>query len=131
MGWVAGIAAHCPHSAPCALADGRRLAPPSPYHPAHALRTHHPSQRAPGHHRGDPRAAFRGGGLLGGYRDRDELPNEAGASHFLEHLLFKGSETLTARQISETFDAMGAESNAFTTKEYTCFWARLLDQDLP
>jgi predicted Zn-dependent peptidase len=62
---------------------------------------------------------------------RDELPNEAGASHFLEHLLFKGSETLTARQISETFDAMGAESNAFTTKEYTCFWARLLDQDLP
>ncbi len=62
---------------------------------------------------------------------RDELPNEAGASHFLEHLLFKGSETLTARQISETFDAMGAESNAFTTKEYTCFWARLLDEDLP
>ncbi len=62
---------------------------------------------------------------------RDELPSEAGASHFLEHLLFKGSERLSAREIAETFDAMGAESNAFTSKDYTCFWARLLDQDLP
>ena len=61
---------------------------------------------------------------------RDENPNEAGASHFLEHLLFKGSETLSARQISERFDAMGAESNAFTSKDHTCFWARLLDDDL-
>jgi predicted Zn-dependent peptidase len=62
---------------------------------------------------------------------RDELPNEAGASHFLEHLLFKGSERLSARRISEIFDAMGAESNAFTSKDHTCFWARLLDEDLP
>lgn len=61
---------------------------------------------------------------------RDENTNEAGASHFLEHLLFKGSETLSARQISERFDAMGAESNAFTSKDHTCFWARLLDDDL-
>jgi predicted Zn-dependent peptidase len=61
---------------------------------------------------------------------RDELGNEAGASHFLEHLLFKGSEAYTARMISESFDAMGAQSNAFTTKEYTCFWARCLDEDL-
>jgi predicted Zn-dependent peptidase len=61
---------------------------------------------------------------------RDENPNEAGASHFLEHLLFKGSEDLSARQISERFDAMGAESNAFTSKDHTCFWARLLDEDL-
>ena len=61
---------------------------------------------------------------------RDENTNEAGASHFLEHLLFKGSETLSARQISERFDAMGAESNAFTSKDHTCFWARLLDEDL-
>ena len=62
---------------------------------------------------------------------RDERPSEAGASHFLEHLLFKGSEKLSARTIAETFDAIGAESNAFTSKDYTCFWARLLDQDLP
>ena len=61
---------------------------------------------------------------------RDEDPNEAGASHFLEHLLFKGSERLSAREISERFDAMGAESNAFTSKDHTCFWARLLDEDL-
>lgn len=62
---------------------------------------------------------------------RDELANEAGASHFLEHLLFKGSERLGAREIAESFDAIGAESNAFTSKDHTCFWARLLDDDLP
>lgn len=61
---------------------------------------------------------------------RDEQPNEAGAAHFLEHLLFKGSDRLSAREISETFDAIGAESNAFTSKEYTCFWARMLDTEL-
>ncbi len=62
---------------------------------------------------------------------RDETEREAGASHFLEHLLFKGSDRLTAREISERFDAMGAEANAFTSKDHTCFWARLLDDDLP
>ena len=61
---------------------------------------------------------------------RDERPNEAGTAHFLEHLLFKGSERLSAREISETFDAIGAQSNAFTSKEYTCFWARMLDTEL-
>ena len=62
---------------------------------------------------------------------RDENANESGISHFLEHLLFKGSETMSAREVSETFDAIGAESNAFTSKEATCYWARLLDQELP
>ena len=62
---------------------------------------------------------------------RDENDNEAGVSHFLEHLLFKGSEKLSARQVNETFDAIGAESNAFTSKESTCYWTRLLDQDVP
>ena len=61
---------------------------------------------------------------------RDETPEEAGASHFLEHLLFKGSERLTARAISEAFDAVGARNNAFTSKEYTCYWARLRSADL-
>lgn len=61
---------------------------------------------------------------------RDELSSEAGASHYLEHLLFKGSERYSARMIAETFDAIGAESNAFTSKDNTCFWARLLDADL-
>jgi predicted Zn-dependent peptidase len=62
---------------------------------------------------------------------RDEEPVEAGTSHFLEHLLFKGSERLSARAIAEAFDAVGARSNAFTSKEYTCYWARLRSADLP
>jgi predicted Zn-dependent peptidase len=62
---------------------------------------------------------------------RDETDVEAGTSHFLEHLLFKGSETWSADRIAEAFDAMGARHNAFTSKEYTCFWARTRDVDLP
>jgi predicted Zn-dependent peptidase len=60
---------------------------------------------------------------------RDEHGPEAGTSHFLEHLLFKGSERMTAREISEAFDSVGARHNAFTSKEYTCYWARLRDAD--
>ncbi len=62
---------------------------------------------------------------------RDEDPNEAGAAHFLEHLLFKGTDRLSARDIAESFDAVGGRSNAFTSKEQTCYWARLRDDDLP
>lgn len=62
---------------------------------------------------------------------RDESGPEAGASHFLEHLLFKGSDTWSARDISETFDGIGARHNAFTSKEYTCYWTRMRDADLP
>ena len=61
---------------------------------------------------------------------RDEQASEAGCSHFLEHLLFKGTEDLSARQIADAFDAVGARSNAFTSKEYTCYWAQLRDEDL-
>jgi predicted Zn-dependent peptidase len=60
---------------------------------------------------------------------RDETPEEAGASHFLEHLLFKGSDDWSARRISETLDGIGATHNAFTSKEYTCFWTRMRDED--
>jgi len=62
---------------------------------------------------------------------RDENPAEAGASHFLEHLLFKGSEDWSARRIAETLDGIGARHNAFTSKEYTCFWTRTRDADIP
>ena len=62
---------------------------------------------------------------------RDEHATEAGAAHFLEHLLFKGSERLSAQEIAESFDAVGGRSNAFTSKEQTCYWARLRDDDLP
>ncbi len=62
---------------------------------------------------------------------RDEIGPEAGASHFLEHLLFKGSADWPAQAISEAFDAVGARHNAFTSKEYTAYWARVRDADLP
>jgi predicted Zn-dependent peptidase len=61
---------------------------------------------------------------------RDETTVEAGCSHFLEHLLFKGTDELSAREIAEAFDAVGARSNAFTSKEYTCYWAQMRDEDL-
>ncbi len=62
---------------------------------------------------------------------RDEPPEISGSSHFLEHLLFKGTRTRTARDIAEAFDAVGGDVNAFTAKEYTCFYARVRDRDLP
>jgi predicted Zn-dependent peptidase len=62
---------------------------------------------------------------------RDEPPRIAGASHFLEHLLFKGTSTRTARDIAEAFDVVGGDLNAFTAKEHTAFYARVLDRDLP
>lgn len=62
---------------------------------------------------------------------RDETPSVAGASHFLEHLLFKGTKRRSAMEISSTIEAVGGEMNAFTGKEYTCFYARVLDENLP
>ncbi len=62
---------------------------------------------------------------------RDEAPATAGASHFLEHLLFKGTTTRTALEISSSIESVGGEMNAFTSKEYTCFYARVIDNDLP
>jgi predicted Zn-dependent peptidase len=62
---------------------------------------------------------------------RDEAPHLAGASHFLEHLLFKGTRKRTARDIAETFDAVGGDLNAYTAKEHTTFYSRVLDKDLP
>jgi predicted Zn-dependent peptidase len=61
---------------------------------------------------------------------RDETPSQAGASHFLEHLLFKGTETRSALDIASAMDAVGGEFNAFTEKEHTCFYATVLDRDL-
>jgi predicted Zn-dependent peptidase len=61
---------------------------------------------------------------------RDEPPRISGSSHFLEHLLFKGTKTRSARDIAEAFDSVGGDVNAFTAKEYTCFYARVRDRDL-
>ncbi len=73
-------------------------------------------------------AAF---GIWVGVGSRDETPAQAGAAHYLEHLLFKGTERRSALDISAAIDAVGGEMNAFTSKEYTCFYARVLDVDLP
>ena len=62
---------------------------------------------------------------------RDEAPATAGASHFLEHLLFKGTTRRSALEISSAIESVGGEMNAFTSKEYTCFYARVIDTDLP
>jgi predicted Zn-dependent peptidase len=59
---------------------------------------------------------------------RDESGPEAGMSHFMEHMMFKGTPSRSASDISEAFDRIGAELNAFTSKEYTCYYARLLDE---
>ena len=61
---------------------------------------------------------------------RDERSDQAGLAHFIEHMMFKGTPTRDAIQISEAFDALGAESNAFTAKEYTCYYARFVDERL-
>ncbi|MEW2352689.1 pitrilysin family protein [Spirillospora sp. NPDC029432] len=73
-------------------------------------------------------AAF---GVWAGVGSRDESPADAGASHYLEHVLFKGTRRRSALEISAAIDAVGGDLNAFTAKEYTCYYARVLDADLP
>ncbi len=70
-------------------------------------------------------------GIWVGVGSRDEDVPHAGATHYLEHLLFKGTGRRTALEISAAMDAVGGEMNAFTAKEYTCYYARVLDSDLP
>src|ERR1700685_1110250 len=70
-------------------------------------------------------------GIWVGVGSRDEDETHAGATHYLEHLLFKGTRRRTALELSSEMDAVGGEMNAFTAKEYTCYYARVLDADLP
>jgi len=69
-------------------------------------------------------------GFWVGTGSRDEPAPLAGASHFLEHLLFKGTPTRSAAAIAEALDEVGGDCNAYTTKEYTAFYVRLLAEDL-
>jgi len=62
---------------------------------------------------------------------RDETDDIAGASHFLEHMLFKGTAKRDAQDIANSFDAVGGEVNAYSAHEHTCIYARVLDDDLP
>ena len=62
---------------------------------------------------------------------RDELASQTGSAHYLEHLLFKGTKSRTALDISSSIDEVGGEMNAFTSKEVTCFYTRVLDTHVP
>lgn len=77
-----------------------------------------------------PEVASASLGFWIGIGSRDEPDELAGSSHFLEHLLFKGTQRHSALEIAEAFDAIGGETNAFSTKEYTCVHGRVLAEDL-
>jgi predicted Zn-dependent peptidase len=62
---------------------------------------------------------------------RDETDSTAGISHFIEHLLFKGTERRSAQAIAEELDAVGGQINAFTDKEYTCYYVKVLPEHVP
>ena len=70
-------------------------------------------------------------GVYAGVGSRHESAARHGASHFLEHVLFKGTKRRSAEEISAAVESRGGELNAYTTKEYTCFYARVLAQDSP
>jgi predicted Zn-dependent peptidase len=69
-------------------------------------------------------------GVWVGAGSRDETTAQMGAAHYLEHLLFKGTSRRSALDISASIEAVGGDLNAFTTKEYTCYYARVLDADV-
>ena len=69
-------------------------------------------------------------GLWVGAGSRDERPGERGITHFIEHMLFKGTSRRTAREIADEIESRGGSLNAFTDKEYTCYYARALAEHL-
>lgn len=68
-------------------------------------------------------------GLWVGAGTRDEGEDSQGISHFIEHMLFKGTNKRSAKELAESLEAVGGQLNAFTTKEYTCYYAKFLDED--
>ncbi len=62
---------------------------------------------------------------------RNEQDHNGGISHFIEHMLFKGTDRFSAAEIADTFDGIGGSVNAFTAREYTCYYVKVLDQHLP
>ncbi len=70
-------------------------------------------------------------GVWAGSGSRDENDSNQGISHFLEHMLFKGTQRRSAKQIADEFDSIGGQLNAFTEKEFTCYFARVLKEHLP
>jgi predicted Zn-dependent peptidase len=97
--------------------------------PEHRLTTLDSGLRVVTEHMASVRSAALG--FFIGAGSRGELAEEAGLSHFLEHMLFRGTERFGSAEIDQLFDAMGAELNAGTDKEGTTVYARMLDQHLP
>src|SRR5699024_11576034 len=58
---------------------------------------------------------------------RNEIQTNNGISHLIEHMMFKGTKKRSAKDIAEAFDSIGGQVNAFTSKEYTCYFARVMD----
>ncbi|MEG6585491.1 M16 family metallopeptidase [Dendrosporobacter sp. 1207_IL3150] len=69
-------------------------------------------------------------GVWIGSGSREELDYNHGISHFIEHLMFKGTQTRSAKDIAETVDAVGGQLNAFTSKEHTCYYMKVIDSHL-
>ncbi len=67
-------------------------------------------------------------GIWVGTGSRHEIANNNGISHFIEHMFFKGTHNRSAKDIAEAFDSIGGIINAFTSKEYTCYYTKLLDE---
>lgn len=78
-----------------------------------------------------PAASSTSVGYWVGVGSRDEQDEQLGSTHFLEHLLFKGTTSRSALDIAVAFDSVGGEHNAATAKEYTCYYARVRDVDVP
>lgn len=70
-------------------------------------------------------------GLWVNVGSRDEEPKESGLSHFIEHMVFKGTKKRTAKEIAQSLESLGGHLNAFTSREQTCYYARVLDEHLP
>ncbi len=69
-------------------------------------------------------------GIWANVGSRDETEDQNGISHFLEHMAFKGTKKRSVKEIAQSLESVGGYINAFTTKEQTCFYARVLDQHL-
>lgn len=70
-------------------------------------------------------------GLWVGAGSRDENDSNNGIAHFIEHMMFKGTKNRRAKEIAEELDSIGGQLNAFTSKEYTCYYAKVLDEHFP
>lgn len=79
----------------------------------------------------DPQAHSAAAGFFVKTGARDEAPAVMGVSHFLEHMMFKGTAKRSAEDVNREFDEIGANSNAYTSSEITCFYAGVLPEHLP